>query len=143
MIAITQDDRDLTTHSCNVDRQYRQDQDLPENVDQSMHSSHVAQHDFQDPDRSQCMQDCTVVDQHLRDPDQDRIVQNCSDFHHMYSRWQRVALLMHDKWSADENIMLRWQLVAKVVNAKMGVYDPHDMGSRWGRLALLMRNRKY
>ena len=68
-------------------------------------------------------------------------MRSCIDVQHMQSRRQRVALLMHDKWSADENIMLRWQLVAKLVDVKMGVYDPQDMGSRCERLGFLVRKK--
>ena len=49
---------------------------------------------------------------------------------------------MHDKWNSDENIMLRWQLVAKLVDVKIGDYDPQDMGSRWERLGFLARNKE-
>ena len=59
----------------------------------------------------------------------------------MNSRWKRVARLMQDKWSVDEDIMLRWQLVVKLVNAK-GVCDSFDMGNRWERLGFLMRSSK-
>ena len=48
---------------------------------------------------------------------------------------------MNDKWSVDEDIMLRWQLVVKLVNAK-GACDSFDMGNRWERLGFLMRSNK-
>ena len=98
--------------------------------------------DFQEPHRDLIMQDCTVVDQDLRDTDLDRIVRSWNDVHHMHSRWQRVVFLMHDKWSADEDIMSRWQLVAKLVNARMNVYDPQVRVSKWGRLGFQMRKRE-
>ena len=102
----------------------------------------VVDQDLQDPDRDPSEQNCLADHQDLRDTDRDRIVRSCSDVAHMHSRWQRVILLMYDKWSADENIMLRWQLIAKLMNAKMDVYDPQDMGSRWERLGFLMRDSK-
>ena len=33
----------------------------------------------------------------------------------IHSRWQRVTLLVYDKWSADEDIRLRWRLIVTMV----------------------------
>ena len=48
---------------------------------------------------------------------------------------------MHDKWNADDTIMLRWQLVVKLMDATMGAYGTQEMGSRWERLGFLARNK--
>ena len=98
--------------------------------------------DLQVTDRDRIMQECNFVDQDLPDPDQDRIVQSCNDVYHMHSKWKQLAFMMKDKWNADDTIRLRWHIVAKLMDVKMGAYDPHDMGSRWGRLGFLMHDSK-
>ena len=160
--AYTDAERDLQDSDCSKCMQNcifsHQDLQDPDR-DPSMQNCLADHHDLQDPDRDpnvysysdalhalQDLQDRHDLSMHICDDaqrDQDSVMQSCKDVYHMHSRWQRVVFLKHDKWSADEDIMLKWQLVAKLVNARMNVYDPQDVVSKWERLGFQMRNKEY